>query len=127
MANKFVGFLEAAGKLFLKGLGYAVKYAIPVEKFVALLFPGLAPEATAAVTATTLLQNAIILVEQKYSASGVQNGTGAQKAAEVLLLTEQTVTQLLAQAGIKADTAYIQNLITAIVSILNVQAPPAAA
>lgn len=126
MSNKFVGFLQAVGKDFIKGLGYAVKYAIPVEKFVAFLFPTLAPEAAAAVSATTLLQNAIILVEQRYAASGVQNGTGAQKAAEVLLLSEQAVTSLLAQAGIKADTSYIQNLISAIVAIMNVQAAPAA-
>jgi hypothetical protein len=127
MANKFIGFLEAVGKDFLKGLGFAVKYAIPVEKLVALLFPTLAPEATAAVGATTLLQSAILLVEQKYAASGVQNGTGQQKTAEVLLLSEQAVTSLLAQAGIHADTSYIQNLISAIVAIMNVQAVPTGA
>ena len=126
MANKFVGFLESAGKDFMKGLAFVVKYAIPVEKLVALLFPSLAPEATAAVDATTLLQNAIILVEQKYAASGVQSGTGAQKAAEVLILAEQSVTSLLASAGVKADTAYIQNLVNAIVAIMNVQAAPTA-
>jgi len=126
MANKFVGFLESVGKEFLKGLAFAVKYAIPVEKLIGLIFPTLAPVATEVADATQLIQTAVLQVEQKYAASGIQTGTGAQKSAEVLLLTEQAVTSLLAQAGIKADTAYIQSIINAVVAILNVQAPPTA-
>jgi hypothetical protein len=124
MANAFVSFLEAAGKDFMKGLAAVVKYSVPIEKLVALLFPSAAPELALAANATTLLQNAIILVEQKYAASGVQNGTGAQKLAEVLLLSQQAVTSILAQAGITADTAYVTKLVNAIVAILNVQAAP---
>ncbi|MGH2505895.1 MAG: hypothetical protein ACRDHZ_00510, partial [Ktedonobacteraceae bacterium] len=103
------------------------KYAIPVEKLVALLFPASAPVATELVDATGLLQTAILQVEQKYAASGIQNGTGEQKSAEVLVLSEQAVTTLLKQAGINADTSYIQSLINAVVALLNVQAAPAAA
>ena len=58
----------------------------------ALLFPAAAPVAAVLADATTLIQNAVLLVEQKYAAAGMQQGTGAQKLAEVLLLTGQAVT-----------------------------------
>lgn len=122
----FISVLETIGKGFLKGLEWAVTNAIPVEKLVGLLFPSVAPVTTELADATGLLQTAILQVEQKYAASGVQNGTGAQKSAEVLLLAGQAVTTLLKQAGVNADTAYIQSLINAIVAILNVPAPPVA-
>jgi hypothetical protein len=123
----FTSVLETIGKGFEKGLKWAVEYAVPVEKMVALLFPAAAPLAAGVANATTLIQNAVLLVEQKYAASGVQNGTGAQKLSEVMLLTEQSVTALLSQAGITADTSYLQNLVSAVVGILNVQsAQPAA-
>jgi hypothetical protein len=68
-----------------------------------------------------LIKTAVLLVEQKYAASGVQSGTGAQKLAEVMLLTEQSVTALLAKAGITADSSYIASVVSAVVAILNVQ------
>lgn len=123
----FIGVLETIGKGFEKGLKWALTYAIPVEKLLALLFPAASPVIAEVVDATTLIQNAILLVEQKYAASGVQSGTGAEKLAEVLLLTEQTVTSLLAKAGIEADSSYISGIISAVVAILNVQQAPAAA
>ena len=121
----FIGVLEAIGKGFEKGLQWAITYAVPVEKLVGLLFPALAPATTAVVDATSLVQSAVLLVEQKYAAAGAQNGTGVQKLAEVLLLAGPAVTQLLAQAGIEASTSYIQSLVSAVVAILNVQAMPA--
>jgi hypothetical protein len=121
----FLGVLEAIGKGFEKGLQWAITYAVPVEKLVGLLFPALAPATTAVADATSLIQTAVLLVEQKYAAAGVQNGTGAQKLAEVVLLAGPAVTQLLTQAGIQASTAYIQSLVSAVVAILNVQAMPA--
>jgi len=123
----FIGVLETIGKGFEKGLKWALTYAIPVEKLLALLFPAASPVIAEVVDATTLIQNAILLVEQKYAASGAQSGTGAEKLAEVLLLTEQTVTSLLAKAGIEADSSYIAGIISAVVAILNVQQAPAAA
>jgi hypothetical protein len=71
--------------------------------------------------ATSLIQTAVLLVEQKYAASGVQSGTGAQKLSEVMLLTEQSVAALLTKAGITADSTYISNVVSAVVAILNVQ------
>ena len=117
----FVSVMETIGKGFAKGLKWAVEYAVPVERLVALLFPAATPVATEVADATSLIQNAVLLVEQKYAASGAQSGTGAHKLAEVMLLTEQAVTALLAKAGIKADTAYIQSVVSAVVAILNVQ------
>lgn len=117
----FLSVLKAIGKGFAKGLKWAVTYAVPVEKLVALLFPAAAPAAAGIASATTLIQNAVLLVEQKYAASGVQNGTGAQKLAEVLTLTEDAVVSLLKQEGITADTSYVTNLVNAVVAILNVQ------
>lgn len=127
MSNKFIGFLEAVGKDFLKGLTFVSKYIVPVGSLVALFFPPAAAVTAEVSVATSLIQKAVVLVEQKYSASGVQNGTGAQKSAEVLLLTEQAVVSLLAQAKINVDTTFVQNLINAVVAVMNVQAPPPSA
>lgn len=123
----FTGLLEAIGRDFAKGLSWAVKYAVPVENLVALLFPSIAPAATAVAGATGLIQTAVLQVEQKFAAAGTQAGTGAQKLSEVMLLVEPVVTQLLQQAGITANTSYIQSLVSAVVAILNVQVTPAAA
>jgi hypothetical protein len=124
----FTRVLEAIGKEFEKGLQWAVTYAVPVEKLVGLLFPAAAPEVTVLADATGLIQNAVIEVEQKYAASGVQSGTGTQKLATVMTLVGPVVTSLLAQAGFTgASTSYVQSLVSAVVAILNVQTMPAAA
>ena len=122
----FVGVLQVIGKDFAKGLQWALQYAVPAEKLAALLFPSAAPQITAVEGVTSLIQNAVILVEQKYAASGVQNGTGTQKLAEVLTLAGSAVTELLTKAGIAASPDYVSSLISAVVAILNVQSPAAA-
>ena len=123
----FTGVLQAIGKDFAKGLKFAVTYAVPIEKLAALLFPTAAPVANELADATGLIQNAVMLVEQKYAASGVQSGTGQQKLAEVMLLAGDTVAQLLNKAGVPATADYVSKLVSAVVSILNVQAMPATA
>jgi hypothetical protein len=120
----FTGVLEAIGKGFEKGLKWALVYAVPAEKLVAILFPAAAPAATVLADATSLVQSAVLLVEQKYAAANAQHGTGSEKLAEVIQLTGPVVTQLLKQAGINADASYIQSLISAVVAILNVQQMP---
>ena len=117
----FVSVMETIGKGFAKGLKWAVEYAVPVEKLVGLLFPAAAPISNEVADATSLIQTAVLLVEQKYAASGVQDGTGAQKLSEVMLLTEQSVAALLTKAGITADSNYIASVVSAVVAILNVQ------
>ena len=123
----FVSVLEAVGKGFEKGLTLAVTYAVPVEKLAGLLFPSAAPVVNEVVDATSLIQTAVLLVEQKYAASGVQSGTGAQKLNEVMLLTESAVTGLLAKAGVQVDSSYLQSVVSAVVAILNVQSASATA
>lgn len=117
----FIGVLEAIGKDFAKGLKWAVQYSLPVERLVALLFPAAAPAVTAIAAATTLIQNAVLLVEQKYAAAGEQTGTGAQKLGEVMTLAGDAVAALLGHAGIAATPDYLQSLISAVVAVLNVQ------
>jgi hypothetical protein len=90
----FIGVLETIGKDFTKGFSWAMKYALPAEKLTALLFPSIAPEMTAAAAATTLIQNAVLMVEQKYAAAGVSKGTWTQKLAELTL--EHLATRLAA-------------------------------
>jgi len=123
----FTGVFETIGKDFEKGLQWAVTYAVPVEKLTATLFPSTAPVADGLADATTLLQNAVLLVEQKYAAAGAQNGTGPQKLADVLTLAGPVVTQMLSKAGLPVTPAYVQNLAAAVVAILNVQTVPTTA
>lgn len=122
----FTAVLDTIGKDFAKGLKWATTYAVPAEKLVALLFPAAAPAATTLANATTLIQNAVLEVEQKFAASGQQSGTGTQKLAEVMTLAGDAVSSLLTQAGIETSAAYVQSLVSAVVGILNVQAMPAA-
>ena len=130
MINKFISILEAIGKDFEKGLVFAVKYLPPVARLAGLIFPAAIAPMTEAISVADLLQNAVASVEQKYAAAGVQNGTGAQKSAEVLTLASSAVTSLLsapdvekglAAAGITVDATYISNLVNGVVAILNLQ------
>ncbi len=117
----FLGILETIGKDFAKGFKYAVEYGVPVERLVGLLFPAAGPAMVALSDATTLIQNAVLLVEQKYAGNGMQHGTGDQKLQEVLLLSGNAVTSLLGKAGVTASNDYVSKLISAVVAILNVQ------
>ena len=123
----FIGVLETVGKDFARGLKWAVAYAPPVEKLVALLFPAAGPAIAVLTDATALIQNAVILVEQKFAAGGIQSGTGTQKLAELMILAGDAVAQMLGKAGVAATPEYIANLVSAVVAILNAQPMPAAA
>jgi len=123
--NKFVGFLETAGKDFEKGLGFVVKDAPELTGLASLVF---GPEATVvagpATLALTLLQNSILVIEQKYAAQGKQDGTGTQKAADVITLAGPSAIALLNKAGVPAvDNTFIGDLITILVGLLNLKAP----
>jgi len=128
----FENFMTWIGKTEKIVYADIIKYAPPVAKLAEMIFPQFATEIAAGTStvldATTLIQNAVLMVEQKYAASGAATGTGAQKSAEVLTLTSAAVTSLLAAAGVTGATpAYIQGIITAVVSVLNVTAAPPAA
>ena len=119
--NKFISILETIGKDCLKTLEVTLKYAVPVEQLVALIFPSTSPALPEVISATTLIQNAVIVIEQKYAAGNQAGKTGTQKLADVLSLTGATVTSLLAKAGITADPGYVSRIVNAVVAILNVQ------
>jgi hypothetical protein len=120
----FLSVLEAIGKDFEKGLTWAVEYAVPVERLVGLLFPPAMPVIGAVADATSLIQGAVLMVEQKYAASGAQSGTGSQKLAEVMALAGTAVASLLRQGGIAANGNYVESLVSAVVGVLNVQTMP---
>jgi len=128
--NKFVSILEAIGKDFEKGLTDVVKYLPLADTVAGFLFPAAVAPLAAATSTADLLQNAISTVEQKYAASGAQSGTGVQKSAEVLTLTNSAITTMLTDptvqkglsaAGITVDATYVQNMINAVVGFLNLQ------
>ena len=122
----FIGVLESIGKGFEKGLKWGLAYAVPAERLVALLYPAAASSVGPLISAAELVQSAVLLVEQKYAAANNQHGTGAEKLADVLQLAAPVVTQLLKQAGIEADSSYMEKLVSAVVAILNVQQMPGA-
>lgn len=125
MANVFVTIMQWIGKEEKVLYADIIKYAPPIAKIAEILFPAdaaaIASGTSAVLDATTLIQNAVLMVEQKYAASGVASGTGAQKSAEVLTLAGTAVSSLLTSAGYAATSAYIQSLITAVVGVLNAQ------
>lgn len=117
----FISFLKAVGKFAMTALSDVIKYAIPVETLAGLLFPPAKVPLETAVNVAQLIQAAVIQVEQKYAVAGVQNGTGPQKMAEVLTLTNDAVVALLKQAGVTSDTSYVTSIVNAVVALLNVQ------
>lgn len=117
--KEVLSVLETVAKDTEKVLTVAVKYAVPVEALVSILFPAAGPAAAAAGTALSLIQTAVLEVEQK--ASLLPAGlTAAQKAADVLQLVGPAVTAVLAQEKITAGNAEITNLINAVSAILTV-------
>ena len=113
MSNKFVSFLEAAGRDFLRGLAWFLPYAAgPGSIAVSLFAPALGPIFNSTVSA-------VVLAEQKYAALGKQTGTGASKLADVLQLMEPVIAQGLVVAGKPADTEAVKGYINSVVTVLN--------
>lgn len=131
IVKDFENFMSWIGKAEKVVYADIVKYAPPVAKLAEMLFPAqavaIADGESAALDATTLIQNAVLMVEQKYAASAAATGTGTQKSAEVLTLTSAAVSSLLAQDGHTASATFIQNIVSAVVAVLNVTAAPATA
>src|SRR5665213_2935902 len=120
--NKFISVMEAIGRDALKALTEVEKYLPGAAMLAELIFPADTAVIAGVVTATGLIQKAVVLAEQKMAAGGVSQGSGLQKASDVMSTVEPTVLQLLSQAGISnADTAYIQKIVDAVVADLNVR------
>ncbi len=124
----FEGFLKKAGHVANVLLSDVLKYAIPISSLVGLLVPATAPADAAFAASVTLVRNAVILVQQRWSELG--SAANSQKLADVLELVEQPVITLFSQAGFTVDAGYVTNLINGVVAMLNAQpgsALPAAA
>lgn len=113
MSNKFVSFLEAAGRDIKKELPWVAKIA---EVGVAGFFPSASP-------LFNQVANACVTAEQNFAAIGQQSGSGASKAAAVTQVAGALIQKFLSDAGSKLTVAqYIET----VVNMLNLTAPPAA-
>lgn len=118
MSNKFIGFLEAVGRDFKKGLDAILPWAAGAGEVAVKLFaPSLGPLFNSTVSA-------VVLAEQKAAALGKQTGSGAQKLADVLQLMEPVIAQSLADAGKDSSTAAVVAYINSVVAVLNAAPAP---
>jgi hypothetical protein len=121
VTNKFISIMEAIGRDAKLIFTEVEKYLPSAATLAKLLFPAQSAAVAGVVNAVGLIQQAVALIEQKYAALGTATGTGAQKLAEALSVVTPTVTQLLAAEGLPVNATYIQNIVNAVVAILNVQ------
>jgi hypothetical protein len=121
VTNKFISIMEAIGRDAKLIFTEVEKYLPSAMTLAKLLFPAQSAVVAGVVNSVGLIQQAVALIEQKYAALGTATGTGAQKLAEALSVVTPTVTQLLAAEGLPVNATYIQNIVNAVVAILNVQ------
>lgn len=127
MASKFVSVMETIGKDVKAVWADVVKYLPAAATLAELIFPAQTAVIGSAINSVDLIQQAVATVEQKFAAAGNPVGTGAQKLAQVLSIVSPTITQLLSTEKVPVDTAYITDIVNAVVAILNVQTSVAAA
>lgn len=120
-----VGFFEWIGKHLEMALKDVQPYLVPAEKLVALLFPSVAPAAVGVGNAVSLIQQGVVLVEQKYAALHLPTSTpDAVKIADVVQLTAPTVKAELAKEGIHYNDAQVANVVSAVVAVLKAKGAP---
>jgi hypothetical protein len=123
--KKFLSVLETAAKDTVKIVAGVEKYLPEATVLAEALFPQFAPEIAAGsktfASVADLISKTVVEVEAKSSAlpTGL---TGAQKSADVLSIASSSVIAALKSEGITADTAYVQQLVNAVVALLNVPA-----
>jgi hypothetical protein len=127
MASKFVSVMETIGNDVKAVWSDVVKYLPAAAKLAELIFPAETAVIGSAINSVDLIQQAVVTVEQKFAAAGNPTGTGTQKLAQVLSIVSPTVTQLLSSEKVPVDSAYITDIVNAVVAILNVQASAATA
>jgi hypothetical protein len=126
MTSKFISIMEKIGADIKIVWADVVKYLPEAAGLATLLFPGAAGTTAVVVNSVNLIQQAVATVEQKFAAAGVATGTGPQKLAQVVSIVGPTVTSLLSQEGITLNTTQLNNIINAVVAVLNVQTTPTA-
>jgi hypothetical protein len=127
MASKFVSVMETIGNDVKAVWSDVVKYLPAAAKLAELIFPAETAVIGSAINSVDLIQQAVVTVEQKFAAAGNPTGTGTQKLAQVLSIVSPTVTQLLSSEKVPVDSAYVTDIVNAVVAILNVQASAATA
>jgi hypothetical protein len=121
MSNKFVSFLEAAGKDFEKFLNVVLPYASTAgEVAVAAFAPSLGPLFNSTVSA-------VVTAEQAAAAAGKQTGSGASKLASVVTLMGPLISQGLKDAGKASDDTAVQGYVNSVVAVLNAAPAPSSA
>ena len=125
--KKIATVLEIAGKDFAKGLTFLTHYLPEGGALATLLFPEAGPEIAAATEVTDLIQKSVVAVEAQYAASGINTEAGTKKAADVVTLVEGVALPLIKQVEPNANTAKVQQIIDAVVAVLNVRTVAVAA
>jgi hypothetical protein len=121
----FISMMQAIGRDVLRAFEDVVRYLPPAVTVASMFFPITAVPLASTVASVNLIQQAIVMVEQKFAAAGKATGTGQQKLADVLTYVKPTVTQLLLTDKITVNDTKLTNIINAIVAILNAQDAPA--
>ena len=122
----FISIMDAVGRDVKLAYTDVVKYLPTAAALAETIFVGQTGKITGVVNAVGLIQQAVVLVEQKFAAIGTPTGTGTQKSAQVLTIVGPIVTQLFVAEGISFNATTVQNVINGVVAILNVNSPLAA-
>lgn len=111
MANEFESFLDIAGRETEKVFTdiFSSSGVTIVDGTIGPLYPQIA-------VIFNLVANVVLVVEQKFSALGIQKGTGVQKFAQVNDIVNSTVVAFLATNKINGN---VQQIINSVVSFLN--------
>ncbi len=120
--KKFVSVLETVSKDAIKVIAGVDKYSPEATALAMALFPQFAAEIKAGdavfVGIADLVSKTVTEIEAK--ASAIPAGlTSEQKAADALTIVSSSVIAALASKGITAGTGYVQQLINAVVALLN--------
>lgn len=117
LEEKFVSFLSHVGHFFKVALDKALPFAAAAEPIVGIAFPQLSGLYDSTVAA-------VAMAEQKAAAAAQQDGSGAQKLADVLAVIAPVATQQLSQAGVKVNSEQLTKYVNAVVASLNALPAP---
>jgi hypothetical protein len=119
--DKIESVMDAIGRDSKKVLTEVVKYLPTSASLAGIIFPAKIATIQGVVSVTGLIQSTVATIEQKWAAAGAATGSGSQKLSDVLTIVEPVVISALEHEGVKADSAYVTQIVNAVVAILNVQ------
>jgi hypothetical protein len=126
MSGKFISLMEKIGADIKLAWSDVVKYLPAAASLAGILFPAQVATISGVVNSVDLIQQAVATVEQKFAAMGAATGTGPQKLAQVISIVGPSVTELLTKEGLTYNSTQINNIINAVVAVLNVNQVAAA-